>query len=90
MSSQVQWLLLLHCADKVARCIVQGIIFFLFILRHTHTPWFGICLETKSLEKLFFKTRVFILLLVSYSFGDEGQGCLLFKNPCVFFSKKCM
>lgn len=37
MSSQVQWLLLLHCADKVARCIVLGIIFFLLILRHTHT-----------------------------------------------------
>lgn len=31
MSSQVQWLLLLHCADKVARCIVLDI-----FERYTH------------------------------------------------------
>lgn len=91
MSSQVQWLLLLHCADKVARCVVLGFVFFLLILRHTHTLVWYMFGNKKSKNIWFLKLcHVFILLLVSYSFGDEGQGYLLFKNPCVFFSKKCM
>lgn len=67
-----------------------GYYFFSFNFEtHTHTlVWY--MFGNKKSKKLFFKTHVFILLLVSYSFGDEGQGCLSFKNPCVFFSKKCM
>lgn len=92
MSSQVQWLLLLHCADKVARCIVLGIIFFLLILRHTHTPWFGICLETKSLKNCFLKPMFLFYCWFLTVLGTRVRGvfrsrilvCFLAKSVCSF------
>lgn len=69
-----------------------GFFFFSFNFEtHTHTLVWYMFGNKKSKNIWFLKLcHVFILLLVSYSFGDEGQGYLLFMNPCVFFSKKCM
>lgn len=88
MSSQVQWLLQLHCADKVARCIVLDT-----FERYSHPGW---CTYTniwiQNSQKFVFKTPVclvfgFILcLFLSPFWGKRGKGVICSQNPCVFFS----
>lgn len=75
MSSQVQWLLLLHCADKVARCIVLDI-----FERYTHPAHIlvGIHIHIwiQIARNLFFKPLfvMFFNFVVGFlhRFGEEG------------------
>lgn len=74
MSSQVQWLLRLHCADKVARCIVLDI-----FERYTHPGWYTYTyiFGYKIVRNLVFKPPFVMFLFLFrvgflHRFGGKG------------------
>lgn len=82
MSSQVQWLLLLHCADKLARCIVWDI-----FERYTDPGWYTYILHKNS-QKVGFKPVCHVLfgcVFLSH-FGEEGcrVSFMFTESMCVF------
>lgn len=67
-----------------------GYYFFSFNFEtHTH-PGLVYVWKQKVWKNCFLKLMFLFYCWFLTVFGDEGRGCLLFKNPCVFFSKKCM
>lgn len=83
---KVQWLLLLHCADKVARCIVLDV-----SDRYTLLGWSTdthIRIHTARAFGLFSFGFYCWFLTV---FGKKVKGCLLFtESSCVCFLAQCM
>lgn len=86
VSSQVQWLLQLHCADKVARCIVLDILRDIHILvgARIRTYLDSQKLGLKNLVCLVFILCWFLSPFLGKKKGVKGVICS--QDPCVFFS----